>query len=264
MDILKRSLAPITEEAWEEIDEFAKDVITSQLSARKVVDVEGPRGWETSSVSVGRLEVPSGQKDGDVQYGIRMVKPLVEIRVPFELDMWELDNISRGAKDAELAPLEEAAKKAARFEEDAVYKGFTLGSITGMAEEASFKIQSGGKDVSYLGLFAQAIDKMNDVGISGPYSLVVPSEKWYSIVDSSKGYPIERQITELLGGPVVLNQNLDKAYVVSRRGGDFILTLGIDFSLGYDSHTSKSVLFFITETFNFRVLEPRAFVQVEL
>lgn len=263
MDILKRSLAPITEEAWEEIDEFAKDVISSQLSARKVVDVEGPKGWGASAVSLGRLEVPSGQKDGDVQYGIRMVKPLVEIRVPFELDMWELDNISRGAKDAELAPLEEAAKKAARFEEDAVYKGFTLGSIPGMAEEASLKLKKG-NDVSYLALFAQAVDKMRDAGVSGPYSLVVPSEKWYSIVDSAKGYPIERQITGLLGGSVVLSQNLDRAYIISQRGGDLILTLGIDFSIGFESHTTKSVRFFITETFNYRILEPRAFVQVEL
>ena len=263
MDILKRSLAPITEEAWEEIDEFAKDVITSQLSARKVVDVEGPLGWEASSVSLGRLEVPSGQKEGDVQYGIRMVKPLVETRVPFELDMWELDNISRGAKDAELAPLEAAAKKAALFEEDAVYNGLKLGSIAGMAEETGLKLKKGA-DVGYLALFAQAVDRMKDAGISGPYSLVVPSAKWYDIVDSSKGYPIERQISDLLGGSVVFNQNLDKAYIISQRGGDCVLTLGIDFSIGYDSHTAKSVKFFITETFNYRVLEPRAFVQVEL
>jgi uncharacterized linocin/CFP29 family protein len=261
MDILKRSVAPVTEEAWEEIDDFAKDVIASQLSARKVVDVKGPLGWEASSVSLGRLEVPSGQ--GDVHYGIRMVKPLVETRVPFELDMWELDNISRGAKDAELAPLEEAAKKAARFEEDAVYNGLELGSISGMAEEASLKLKKG-SDISYLALFAQAIDKMKDAGISGPYSLVVPSAKWYSIVDSGTGYPIGRQISDLLGGSVVFNQSSAKGYIISQRGGDCVLTLGIDFSIGYESHTSKSVKFFITETFNYRVLEPRAFVEVEL
>lgn len=41
MDILKRELAPITLEAWSEIDAQATRSLTATLSARKVVDVTG-------------------------------------------------------------------------------------------------------------------------------------------------------------------------------------------------------------------------------
>jgi uncharacterized linocin/CFP29 family protein len=43
MTILKRSLAPIAGSAWEEIDDQAKKVLKSYLTARKFVDVEGPK-----------------------------------------------------------------------------------------------------------------------------------------------------------------------------------------------------------------------------
>lgn len=266
MNILKRSLAPVTEEAWNEIDEFATDVIKSQLTGRKVVDVKGPLGWDHSAEPLGRVEVPSGQSNDDVQYGVRMVKPLIETRVPFELDIWELDNISRGAKDVNLDPMEEAAKKAAQFEENAIYRGLSLGSISGMLEENVFSLSMNKENniSSYLGLFAQAVDYMKNASIDGPYSLVVPLNQWKKIVDSSTGYPAERRIKDLLGGDVMLNQYLDNAVVVSQRGGDLALTLGMDFAIGYALNTEKSVRFTIMESFTFQIFEPRSFVVCEL
>jgi len=39
MDILKRSIAPITDEGWEEIDDQAKEILENHLTDRKFVDV---------------------------------------------------------------------------------------------------------------------------------------------------------------------------------------------------------------------------------
>ena len=39
MDFFKRQLAPLSSEAWEEINDRAKRVLKSYLSARKVVNV---------------------------------------------------------------------------------------------------------------------------------------------------------------------------------------------------------------------------------
>jgi uncharacterized linocin/CFP29 family protein len=47
---------------------------------------------------------------------------------------------------------------------------------------------------------------------------------------------------------------------MSLRGGDFELTVGQDFSVGYLDHTSTSVLLYLQETFTFRVLTPQASV----
>ena len=117
MDILKRSLAPIVPAAWEEIDEQAALALKAALAGRKAVDVKGPLGWNVDAVSEGMLSLVEESPVEDVSYGIRESLPMVEIRVPFTMSMWELDDISRGSKTIDFTPVIEAARKAALFEE---------------------------------------------------------------------------------------------------------------------------------------------------
>jgi uncharacterized linocin/CFP29 family protein len=135
-DLLRRDLAPVTPEAWRAIDGAATGVLKALLSARGVVDFDGPHGLEFAAVNLGRLDIPKKQGPGGVPWGLRMVQPLVEVRIPFALDQMELDGISRGCKDADFKPLEEAARKLALFEETAIYKGFAAGQITGILPTA--------------------------------------------------------------------------------------------------------------------------------
>ena len=46
MDFLKKELAPISGKVWKDIEERAKEVLTTQLSARRFVKVTGPIGKE--------------------------------------------------------------------------------------------------------------------------------------------------------------------------------------------------------------------------
>ena len=129
VDLLKRSLAPLTEKAWEEIDATAARVLKSQLTARRIVDFDGPHGWDFAAVNLGRLDTAKEPSPQEVPWGKRLVLPLIESRVPFQLDQMELDSIARGAKDADLEPLEDAARRTALFEESAVYNGFEPAGI---------------------------------------------------------------------------------------------------------------------------------------
>ena len=132
IDLLRRSLAPVTEEAWKEIDTRAAQVLRSQLTARGLVDFEGPRGWDFAAVNLGRLETGREGSPYDVPWGKRLVLPLVETRVPFQLDQMELDCVSRGSSDPDLRPLEDAARRIAMFEEAAIYQGFEAGRVEGI------------------------------------------------------------------------------------------------------------------------------------
>lgn len=124
--MLKRSLAPLSREVWEEIDSRAEEVLKTHLSARKVIKVNGPKGWDYNALPKGRLDsIQEGS--GEVCSGLYSVQPLLETRISFELNRWEMDNILRGAKDIDLEPLEEAAHKIAMFEENAVYNGYQDG-----------------------------------------------------------------------------------------------------------------------------------------
>lgn len=56
MNDLLRELAPISAEAWKEIDAEATRTLKTLLAARRLVDFEGPLGWSAASVPTGRVE----------------------------------------------------------------------------------------------------------------------------------------------------------------------------------------------------------------
>lgn len=261
MDILKRRLAPITDAAWEEIDEQARLVLKNHLSARWFVDVAGPLGREHAAVNLGRLEVVE-DIDGGVGYGLRKVMPLVETRVPFQLDVWELDNAVRGAEDVDLEPLEEAAAAAAAFEDRAVYGGLERAGIEGLFDVAGTTLPAPEDADGMRRTVADGKAAFIDASIEGPYALMVGRDTWLEINSIGRGYPLLKKIREQLEGPLYYSPELEGALMVSIRGGDMELTLGHDFSIGYEGHSGETVTLYLTESFTFRVLEPAAVIAI--
>ncbi|MBS3740346.1 bacteriocin family protein [Candidatus Bipolaricaulota bacterium] len=260
MDILKRSIAPITDEGWEEIDDQAKEILENQLTGRKFVDVMDPEGWDKSAISKGRLSIVEDSPD-TVRYGIREVLPLVETRVSFELNIWELDNLTRGAEDVDLEPLEEAAADAAQFEEKVIYHGLSEAGIEGLlpAAETAIDLPEGSSGI--LEGASEAVTVFQDRAIEGPYTLVVDKDLWQSIAKASKGYPLKRQLEDLIGGSIIYSSKAEQPLIVPTRSEDLQMALGQDFSIGYEDHGTKKVKLFITESFGFRVLDPAAIVK---
>jgi len=265
MDILKRSLAPLSDGAWAEIEEQAKKILTENLSARSVVDFDGPHGWEMASINLGRVKFEeSGVIDG-VLFGERKVLPLIEVRAYFSLKMEEMDHISRGLKAPELGDLETAARKAAHFEEKAIFRGFAKGKIPGIFNTSEHKPIPLKKDPkSYQKVVEDGIVAMKKEGISGPYNLVLGTIPYQLLMQGDeKGYPLKRRIQELLGGEILWSAALKGGVILSSRGGDFVLTVGQDFSIGYASHDAEKINLFITESFCFQVLEPKAAIELK-
>jgi uncharacterized linocin/CFP29 family protein len=260
MDILRRSASLITPEAWEELDDQAKKVLTANLSARKFVDVEGPKGWTYSAHPTGRLDIATTNQGGSVKFGVSKVLPLVEVRSTFELDMWELDNISRGAKDPDLSALEKAAKEIALFEEKAVYKGLADAGIEGLASVAKERTVtlSGAEAEHIVDAISAAIFKLHEDAVEGPYALVASPKLWKSIYGAVSCYPTSKHLGNLVDKVILSTQ--DESYVVSLRGGDFELVLGQDLSLGFEERNAGKLRLFFTESFTFRVITPEAVV----
>ena len=53
--MLYREIAPVSSNAWNEMDERAEEVLKMVLSARKVVKVIGPKGLDYNVITEGRL-----------------------------------------------------------------------------------------------------------------------------------------------------------------------------------------------------------------
>lgn len=260
--MLYRDLAPISSEAWEEIDERAEEVLRSQLTARKVVNVNGPKGADYTVISEGRLV--DVEEKGNICYANYQVLPLTEARIEFSMKRWELDNIIRGAKDVDYSPLEEAAKEMARFEEEAVFNGLKDSIIKGICEEAKGEsIKFGDKPKDMLGAVTQGLIKLQDAFADRPYTLVASPEVYKKIMSQDTGYPFEDKIKKIIGGDIILNHVIDGAYLLPTNHEDLEFTIGRDFSIGYQAHDIEKVRFFITESFTFRVLDPEIIVKFQ-
>ncbi|MBD3224746.1 MAG: bacteriocin [Caldithrix sp.] len=264
MDILKKGLAPITDQAWQVIEEESREMLTMHLTARRFVDLDGPNGIAFSAVSLGQLALPKNQKKDEVQYGIHTVLPLMEVRMPFDLNIWELDNLHRGKENIDLTNMEKAAKKIAQFEEQAIYYGFEGGSIQGLYEKSEHKSRPMPKNAEQtLKSLPEGIQTLKDNAVDGPYHLIVNPNKWQEISSYVKGYPLKKQVENMLEGRVVTCPNISGMFLVPLRGGHFKLTIGMDLSIGYESHNAKEVKLYFTESFTFQVLDPAAYIIFE-
>jgi uncharacterized linocin/CFP29 family protein len=263
MNDLRRELAPISAAAWQEIDDEAKATLTTTLAGRKFVDFEGPLGWDSAAVALGRTEALSRKPRDGITAAVRKVQPLVELRAPFTLSRSELDATDRGAKDPDLQPVKDAARAIALAEDGALFHGYAAAGIEGICQAAAddtLRITETYED--YPGVVAAALAKLRTAGVTGPYAIALGPRCYTGLTQTATrgGFPVIQHVQRLIDGPVIWAPAVDGAAVVSLRGGDFALTVGRDLSIGYEDHSKKTVELYIEESFTFRVLSPEAAV----
>src|SRR5258708_34314613 len=112
MDNLHRELAPISDEAWAQIEQEAARTFKRHLAGRRLVDVHGPAGEGFSAVGTGRVRDIDPPGEG-VLARQRQVAPLVELRAPFSLGREEISGVEPGPRDPAGQPGKDAARPAA-------------------------------------------------------------------------------------------------------------------------------------------------------
>jgi uncharacterized linocin/CFP29 family protein len=263
MSHLLREHAPITEASWGLIDDEARERLTPALAARKLVDFAGPHGWQYSATNLGRTTALTKVPVDGVVAEQRRVQAAVELRVPFSLARSELRDADRGAEDVDLDALDEAAQRIATAENRAVFHGWDAAGITGIAQAATHKPIKLGKDCErYPRHVAGAVEALLRAGIDGPYGLALGPDAYTNVLETSEhgGYPLLEHLREIVGGPLVWAPGVDGAVVMSQRGGDFLLDVGEDLSIGYDRHDADVVALYLVESFTFRAVTPEAAV----
>jgi uncharacterized linocin/CFP29 family protein len=263
MDLLKRELAPISAEAWRQIDDEARRVLKLHLAGRKLVDFSGPHGWQLGAVNTGRLKHMESAPVEHVGHAIRDVRPLVELRSATELPVLELDYASRGATDLDLDAVIAAAERSARAEDSAIFHGFREGNIEGIVEASPHPPIDVKSNLEWPRAVSAAKEVLRLAGVDGPYSLALGPRAYAELTaESEDGYPLRKRIEgSLIEGPIVWAPVLvEGAVLLSTRGGDYELTVGQDWSIGYAAHDRTKVELYLTESFTFRVLEDKAAV----
>ena len=261
MDLLKRSKAPLTDEAWDQVDNEARRVLKLNLAGRKVVDFSGPHGWRLGCVNTGRLKPTAKGPVPGVSYALRAVQPIVEVRAQFTMKIAELDDASRGANNLDLDPVIAVSERVARAEDSAIFHGFKDGQITGIAEASPHKPIEVNDILQWPRAVVAALEALRAAGMNGPYALALGIQAFDELdADSEEGYPLRRRVEESLpeGSLIWAPAIQGGALLLSVRGGDYELTVGQDLSIGYAAHDRADVELYLTESFTFRVLEEKA------
>ncbi len=264
MNHLMRELAPITDGAWAQIDEEASRSLKHFLAARRLVDFSGPLGWEFSAVDAGRIEAVDGSALG-VEVSRRKVLPLVELRSPFTLDRAELAAADRGATDLDLGAVMAAGRAAALAEDHLVFDGYEAGGVSGLIAASPHQPVAISDDYSrYPEHVARAVAALRAADVAGPYAIALGARCFTGVTETTEhgGYPVFEHLRQILDGPVVWAPAVDGAVVLSQRGGDFELTVGEDFSVGYRSSSVTSVELYLEESLTFRINTPDASVHL--
>ncbi len=264
MNNLHRELAPISDAAWEQIEEETTRTLKRYLAGRRVVDVPTAGGIGLPAVATGHLLDIDPPAEGTLARQ-REVKALVELRVPFELQRQDIDDVERGSDDSDWQPAKDAAKTMAFAEDRAIFNGYPAAKIQGIREGTSNPIMKLPADVrDYPDAVAHALSQLRLVGVNGPYSVLLGAKAYTELAETrDHGYPVLEHVKRIVDGNIIWAPAIEGAFVLTTRGGDFELNIGQDVSIGYLSHTDTAVRLYLQETFTSRVLTSEASVVLE-
>lgn len=260
MDYLRRGAAPLSDDVWKALDANVAEAARHVLSARRVATFDGPRGWEHVGVRLGTMR-PCRSEEGKASVCIPDLVLLAEIRVDFSLPWAAIEAFERGAPALDTRPGEEAAREVALTEDLMAFYGEPT-SDGFLASKESPRVQVGdwAKPGQLLADLVNAVEVLDTNGVPGPYEAVLAPQAYYAYqrAVAEGGYPASRQLRTVLQAvhrSLVLRE---VGAVFSMRGGDFILTVGGDLSVGYRQHDRDAVHLMCVETIAAQTESPEA------
>ena len=261
MDIFKRDLAPISDQAWQEINSRAETVINSQLTSRKSLKVLGPFGLSYTSVPTGRLDILENTTS-NVKLGLYQHLSLLETRISFSLSKWELDNILRGTKDVDLSALEKAAKELALFEDDVIYNGHPLAKIVGLTHACKHKVTIALDSEAILTALSKGLVSLKKSFVEPPFNFIVGEALFDALNHLHGSRRLKAIIEEMIGGEVIFSEVVEGGLLIPVKHVDLEFTVGQEYTIGYESHDNELVTLFIMNSFTMRVLDENILLRV--
>ena len=231
MSHLLREHAPITETAWQLIDDEAREPPDAGARcpearrllrpARLGVLGDQPRSYDPARRSTGRRRGGAAAP----------VLAVVELRAAFTVVARRAAATPTAAReDVDLAALDEAAHRLASAENRAVFHGFDDAGITGITEASPRTTRSRWATTATAtrATLPEAVEALLRAGIDGPYGLALGPEAYTRVLETTEhgGYPLLDHLREIIGGPLVWAPGVEGAVVVSQRGGDFLFDVG--------------------------------------
>jgi uncharacterized linocin/CFP29 family protein len=256
---------PVSERVVNALAEAVTAAARHVLAARRIATFEGPRGWDVVALPLGTLTERATPASPAI-FHVPDLVVLPEIRAAFRLPWALVETFERGAPALDTAAAEEAAVAVARAEDVAAFYGEPLGSGFLMSPESP-RVVAGDwtRHDQLIADLLRAVRALDDRGVAGPYEAVLASDAYYTYLAAAApgGYPTARHLKAALAGVHRSQVLRTRGAVFSTRGGDFILTVGGDLTVGYRSHDAEALDLFCVETVAAQLQTPHAVCLLE-
>ncbi len=261
MDTLRRDAAPVSARAWHAIDEAVTQAARHALTARRVSTFDGPHGWDHLVASRLGTMTPCQTLEGKATVCRPEVVLLSEIRAEFSWPWSSIEVFERGAPGLDTRPAEEAGREVALAEDRLVLYGEPGGGGF-LTSPGSPHVRAGDWSVPgrMIADVLKAVETLDLRGIAGPYELVLSSPRYFAYLqaEGDHGYPAARQLRDVVAA---VHRSLvvhETGALFSTRGGDFMLSVGGDLSVGYRLHDHDAIHLFCVETLGAQTVTPEA------
>ena len=251
---------PLSETVWKVLTEAMVATARHVLAARRIGTFDGPKGWEHVASQLGVMTTCQ-TREGLAAVCLPDVALLAEIRADFRLLWGAVQAFERGAPALDTSEVENAAGEVARAEDRIAFYGEPVGHGF-LTSPDSPRVTRG--DWSQPGQAVRdllhAVETLDGRGVAGPYEAVLPPAAYYAYLQATAegGAPARSMLTGVLGAAHRSEVIRGGGAVFSTRGGDFILTVGGDLTLGYAFHDRDAVHLFCAETVTPRLVTPGA------
>jgi uncharacterized linocin/CFP29 family protein len=256
---LQRSDAPFDPKVWDQLDRTIVGTAKSRLTARKLLNVDGPYG-------IGLKMVPT--EDVPLTENMSLVAsgniPLVNIQSEFNLAIRDIAAFEQRNIPLPLVPVVESALEVADLEDDILLNGSKHVGAPGLMTAPSISSYKLG-DWSQLGSpvedIIKAVTILDDSGFHGPYSLAL-SPQLYNLLYR---HYAQSELTQLEHAGQIVTDGIIKSSAI-KDGGVLIasgawfanIVIGQDMMAGFIGPELGSYKFSLTESIALRIVEPHA------
>ncbi len=257
---MARDDAPFDENVWKMLDDAVIGAAKSQLTGRKLLDIEGPYGLGLKSVPLGD-QVTS---EGEVQLITSRTLNVSLIETSFTLGERDLASYEDSGFPIDLEPVGRAAMAMAAMEDSMVFEGNKQAGVEGLLNtpgSQSMKLASWNEVGAAADDIIKAVTILDDADFHGPYTLALAPGLYNLLFRRyQQGNQLEMDhVKAIVGGSVVKAPAVKKGGVLLASGKQFAsLVIGQDMTTGFVGPDGPDYEFKITESLAPRVRVPAA------
>ncbi len=270
MDYLARESAPFSSGLWQRIDNTTVETLKKYLVCRRFLSIFGPLGPGAATVFVDGTE-----KDEVLANGVARVSGRRQVELPlfyedFQLTWRDIEEADKNGYPLDLTPVREAAKKAAKREDQLILFGNESLNAAGlMNAPGAYRVKKGdwNQGENAFANVAEGVSHLYAAGCQGRKALVVSPDLYLALqrLQQSAGMLEAERIEKLIGGHIYPfgDFGANKAVLVCAEPEYMDLAVGLDFSVGYLETRDFNHFFRLMETAALRIKNPEAIVVFE-